>query len=91
MPEWRQWETTSEVDWTLGLERESAPSSSYSDAIEEASMRVAAALPHTNALAYTPCRTTMNSCKQFDYDEVAAVYGLSPRAQRQAPIGLEGH
>jgi hypothetical protein len=46
---------------------------------------IGSALPHTNALAYTPCRATMNSCKQFDYDEVVAVYGLSPRAQRQAP------
>jgi hypothetical protein len=34
---------------------------------------------------YTPYRVTMNSCKQFDYDEVAAVYGVSPRAQRHAP------
>ena len=43
MPKWRQWETTSEADWTLALERESVVSEYEAEAIEEASMRVAAA------------------------------------------------
>ena len=66
-------------------------------AIEQASMRWPLPLRQRFASArryrtqrrwpYTPYRVTMNSCKQFDYDEVAAVYGLSPRprAQRHAP------
>jgi hypothetical protein len=41
---------------------------------------IGSALPHTQRVwPYTPYRATMNSCKQFDYAEVAAVYGLSQR------------
>jgi hypothetical protein len=68
-------------------------------AIEQASMRWPLPLRQRFASArryrtqrrwpYTPYRVTMNSCKQIDYDEVAAVYGLSPRARalRHAPSG----
>jgi hypothetical protein len=86
---------TSEADWTLALERESVVSEYEGEAIEQASMRWPLPLRQRFALAlsysterrwpYTPYRATINSCKQFDYDEVAAVYGLSPRAQRHAP------
>jgi hypothetical protein len=92
MPKWRQWETTSEADWTLALERESEYEA---EAIGQASMRWPLRQRFASALRYrtqkrwpyTPYRATMNSCKQFDYAEVAAVYGLSqrPRAQRLAP------
>jgi hypothetical protein len=61
MPKWRQWETTSEADWTLALERESVVSEYEAEAIGQASIAVAAAaapafcigsaLPHTKALA----------------------------------------
>ena len=95
MPKWRQWETSSEADWTLALERESVVSEYEAEAIEQASLRWPLPLRQRFASAlryrtqkrwpYSPYRATMNSCKQFDYDEVAAVYGLSPRAQRQAP------
>ena len=95
MPKWRQWETTSEADWTLALEREPVVSEYEAEAIEQASMRwplrqrLASALRYRTQKRwpYTPYRATMNSCKQFDYAEVAAVYGLSqrPRAQRLAP------
>jgi len=99
MPKSRQWETTSEADWTLALERESVASPSYSDAIEQTSMRWPLRQRFASARRgraqrhwpYTPYRSTMNSCKQFDYVEVAAVYGLVPRAQRQDPSVLEGH
>jgi hypothetical protein len=33
---------------------------------------------------YTPYRATMSSCKQFDYDEVTTVYGLSPSPRHDA-------
>ena len=97
MPKWRQWEITSEADWTLALERESVVSEYEAEAIGQASMRWPLPLRQRFASAlryrtqkrwpYTPYRATMNSCKQFDYAEVAAVYGLSqrPRAQRLAP------
>jgi hypothetical protein len=89
--------TTSEADWTLALERESVVSEYEAEAIGQASMRWPLPLRQRFASAlryrtqkrwpYTPYRATMNSCKQFDYAEVAAVYGLSqrPRAQRLAP------
>jgi hypothetical protein len=58
MPKWREWETTSEADWTLALERESEYEA---EAIGQASMRwplllrqrfcIGSALPHTKALA----------------------------------------
>ena len=55
-------------------------------AIEQASMRwplplrqrFASARRYRTQRRWTPYRVTMNSCKQFDYDEAAAVYGLSP-------------
>jgi hypothetical protein len=102
MPKWRQWETTSEADWTLALERESVVSEQEAEAIGQASMRWPLPLSQRFASAlryrtqkrwrYTPYRATMNSCKQFDYAEVA---GLRPKPKTKGiapgPNGLEGH